>query len=256
MTRSKQIIVSLSSFGASNVRVHGQRRYVQLCREAGADGVEIRGELLTDPQRELPELSACANDIGLDLVYSSPEMLWDDAGCLDRAALEQGLASAAVLRARVLKMSIGGFGPSSRTSLAQLRDVLEDGKTELLIENDQTIRAGSVPALRDFFDFSDDAGLALGMTFDMGNWHWVGESPLQAALAFAARVRYVHCKGVQRHPRKWVAVPLAESLAPWRAVLRDLPAEVPRAIEYPLVGEDILAATRCAVRGLRALEAT
>src|SRR3546814_19514783 len=88
-------------------------------------------------------------------------------------------------------MAIGGFGPASRASLAQLHDMLTDEKTGLLIENDQTARAGSVPALRDFFDFSDEAGLALGMTFDMGNWHWVGECPLQAAAAFAARVRYV-----------------------------------------------------------------
>ncbi len=63
------------------------------------------------------------------------------------------------------------------------------------------------------------------MTFDMGNWHWSGECPLQAAAALAPQVRYVHCKGVQRQPQRWVAVPLAESSAPWRAVLRALPAD-------------------------------
>src|SRR3546814_17212688 len=108
-------------------------------------------------------------------------MLWDDAGRFDRTALERGLAAAAVLRAPVLKMSIGGFGPASRASLAQLHDMLTDEKTGLLIENDQTARAGSVPALRDFFDFSDEAGLALGMTFDMGNLTWGGECPLQGS---------------------------------------------------------------------------
>ena len=82
------------------------------------------------------------------------------------------------------------------------------------------------------------------MTFDMGNWHWLGECPLEAARTFAARVRYVHCKGVQRQPAKWVAVPLADSAAPWRAVLRQLPRGVPWAIEYPLVGDDLLAVTR------------
>ena len=62
-------------------------------------------------------------------------------------------------------------------------------------------------SLQEFFQAADGAGLDLGMTFDMGNWHWVGECPLRAAEALASRVRYVHCKGVQRLPLKWVAVP-------------------------------------------------
>jgi hypothetical protein len=65
-------------------------------------------------------------------------------------------------------------------------------------------------------------------------------------------VRYIHCKGVQRLPTKWVAVPLTESAAPWRAVLRALPADVPHAIEYPLVGDDLLAVTRAQLGGVRA----
>jgi len=36
----------------------------------------------------------------------------------------------------------------------------------------------------------------------------------------------VHCKGVQRAAAKWVAVPLADSLSPWRTLLRQLPGDV------------------------------
>ena len=107
-------------------------------------------------------------------------------------------------------------------------------------------------ALQRFFAAQRDAGLDLGMTFDMGNWHWLGECPLEAARTFAPHVRYVHCKGVQRRPDKWVAVPLAESAAPWRAVLRALPADVPHAIEYPLVGNDLVAVTRAELNAIRA----
>jgi sugar phosphate isomerase/epimerase len=93
------------------------------------------------------------------------------------------------------------------------------------------------------------------MTFDMGNWHWAGECPLQAAKALAPLVRYVHCKGVQRQPQRWIAVPLAESAAPWRAVLGHLPADVPWAIEYPLAGDDLLETTRGEIRRLREIAA-
>jgi hypothetical protein len=69
-------------------------------------------------------------------------------------------------------------------------------------------------------------------------------------------VRYVHCKGVQRRPDKWVAVPIADSAASWRTVLRALPAGQPWAIEYPLVGDDLLAVTRGEIAQLRAIAAT
>ncbi|MBT2325753.1 glutamine ABC transporter ATP-binding protein [Variovorax paradoxus] len=244
------VLISLSSFGAAEVGRHGQLWCAKLAIAAGADSVEVRGELLREPAAELPALA------GLASVYSSPEGLWAEGGGLDSAALERGLAAATTLGARRLKMSIGDFRASSYGSLAGLGSQLADTPVELLIENDQTVSAGTLPALQAFFDACDHAGLDLGMTFDMGNWHWLGECPLQAAQVLGRRVRYVHCKGVQRLPAKWVAVPIAESAAPWRAVLRALPAEVPHAIEYPLIGDDLLAVTRDQLAQIRALRAT
>ncbi|MDB5732493.1 MAG: xylose isomerase protein [Variovorax sp.] len=239
------VLISLSSFGAAEVRRHGQLWCARLAREAGADGVEVRGELLSDAAAELPALA------GLAAVYSSPEGLWTPAGVLDTGALERGLAAAATLRAVRLKMAIGGFGAASHASLARLKARLATQPVELVIENDQTETAGTQGALQAFFEAQQAAGLDLGMTFDMGNWHWLGECPLQAAKALASRVRYIHCKGVQRLPAKWIAVPLADSVAPWRAVLRALPADVPHAIEYPLVGDDLLAVTRDQIAHIR-----
>ncbi len=241
------IVVSLSSFGAAEVGRHGQVWCARLALAAGADSVEVRGELLRDSASELPALAGMAS------VYSSPEGLWAEGGWLDSAALGRGLAAAQALGAKRLKMAIGDFRASSHGSLWGLKVQLSETRIELLIENDQTVSAGSLPALVTFFDAAERAGVTLGMTFDMGNWHWLGECPREAAAALSRRVRYVHCKGVQRLPAKWVAVPLADSVAPWRAVLRALPADLPRAIEYPLVGDDLLAVTRDAVAQLRAL---
>ncbi len=253
MNSNNRIIVSLTSFGAYEVRRHGQGWFVDLCRQAGADGVEIRGELLQGHATELDELACIVRDTGLDCVYSSPEMLWNVSGALDLVALDRGLASARTLNAPVLKMSIGGFSADSKDSFALLAQKLEPSGVRLLIENDQTVSAGSVHAMQAFFELADQVGLTLGMTFDMGNWHWVGECPVQAAALFAARVRYVHCKGVQRQPNRWVAVPLAESAAPWRSIFRAMPQDVPRAIEYPLMGEDLLAVTRAEIAQLRSI---
>jgi len=244
------VLISLSSFGAAETGRHGQLWCAQLAKAAGADSVEVRGELLRDPAAELPALA------GLATVYSSPEGLFAQGGDLDEAALGRGIAAATTLCAARLKMAIGDFGPSSQGSLVRLKTRLAETSIELVIENDQTVSAGTLPALHAFFDAADRVGLDFGMTFDMGNWHWLGECPLQAAQALGRRVRYVHCKGVQRLPAKWVAVPLADSIAPWRAVLRALPADVPHAIEYPLIGDDLLAVTRDQIAHIRSLRTT
>lgn len=252
----QQILISLSSFGAAEVRRHGQLWFAQLSLDAGADGVEVRGELLNDPATELPAIGEAVRARGAALVYSSPEGLWDAEGALDRSALERAIAAARLLGAARLKMSIGGYGSGSAASFLPLAAALEGRGVELVIENDQTVAAGSVAAVANFFADAQVARTPLGMTFDLGNWHWVGECPLEAARACGARVAYVHAKGVQRLPAKWVAVPLADSAAPFRSALRMLPRGLPWAIEYPLAGDDLLAVTRREIALLREVAAT
>lgn len=233
------ILISLSAFGAAEVRRHGQLWFTELSLEAGADGVEVRSELLLDAAGELPAIAQAVRCCGKSVVYSSAEYLWAADGTLNVPALERGLSGATTLGAPRLKMAIGGFGDGSHSTLLALHKRLQAHHTTLLIENDQTPAAGTLTALQDFFHASNAQGFFPGMTFDIGNWHWTGECPLLAAVALASQVRYVHCKGVQRESRRWVAVPLVESSAPWRAVLRGLPADVPWAIEYPLLGDDL-----------------
>lgn len=247
-------LVSLTSFGAAEVCRHGQLWFARLCHEAGAQGVEVREELLTDPAAELPALAEWLRSTPLRSVYSCPRPLFAADGQLDATALAHALAATRTLGAPWLKMSIGHFAAQGAQASAQgfapLAQALQQAGVTLLIENDQTPQAGSLRALRRFFAAADAAGLVLPMTFDMGNWHYVGECPLQAARELGERVGYVHAKGVQ-HRGKWVAVPLAESSAPWRTLLDALPEDAPRAIEYPLIADDLGALTRTALQQLR-----
>ncbi|WP_394757126.1 sugar phosphate isomerase/epimerase family protein [Rhodoferax sp.] len=250
------VLISLSAFGAAEVRRHGQLWFTQLSLQAGADGVEVRSELLMDGERELADIARVAHAFGKNLVYSSADSLWAPDGTLDVPALELALVAAQTLLAPRIKMSIGGFGPGSHSTFITLQGRLQETKVELVIENDQTPMAGTLAVMQDFFSAACAHGLVLGMTFDMGNWHWSGECPLQAATVLAPQVRYVHCKGVQRHTQRWVAVPLAESSSPWRAILRALPTGVPWAIEYPLTGDDLVAVARQEIDHLRGIAAS
>ncbi len=243
------IFISLPSFGASEVRRHEQLWFAKLAMAAGADGVEVRGELLNDPNRELQEIAQATPK--LDRVFSSPRPLYDGNGALDQDALEQDLIFCQLMLTRKLKKSIGAGAMASTASLRTLGLLLHDAKVELLIENDQSAEAGTIDPLLRFFSEADGIGLNIPMTFDIGNWHWTGECPLSAASDFSGRVRYVHCKGVQRQPQRWVAVAPSESAAPWRTILRRMPTGVPWAIEYPLSGDDLLSVTKCEIAQLR-----
>jgi hypothetical protein len=70
-------------------------------------------------------------------------------------------------------------------------------------------------------------------------------------------VQYVHCKAVQRRADgRLVAIPpQAADLHEWATLLAEFAPGVVRAVEYPLVGEDLLALTRAQVRSLSALGA-
>ena len=250
------ILISLSAFGAAEVRRHGQRWFTELSLACGADGVEVRSELLVDPARELSAIAKIARLANKDLVYSSAQYLWTADGELNVPALELALTASQTLEAPRLKMAIGGFGADSYHTLDDLQARLLAADIELLIENDQTPAAGTLSALQNFFASAQSQGIFLGMTFDIGNWHWTGECPLQAAAELAPQVRYVHCKGVQREPKRWVAVPLAESSAPWRTVLRALPADVPWAIEFPFAGDDLQAVVQREIEHLRGVAAS
>jgi sugar phosphate isomerase/epimerase len=244
----QEVLVSLSAYGASEVRRHGQAVFARIALDAGADGVEVRGELLVDAASELPAIRDIAR--GKQLVYSSPDGLWRDDGVFDEAAATRAIDAALMLGAPRVKMSIGGFD-AKRASMKAL-DCFAQRGIELVIENDQTAQAGTLDALSAFYGAASSAAAPPpGLTFDIGNWHWTGECPMRACEALAAHVVYVHCKGVQRLPAKWVAVPIADSQAPWRAVLRAMPRGVPWAIEYPLMGDDLTEVTRREIAVLR-----
>ncbi|KJK21330.1 glutamine ABC transporter ATP-binding protein [Burkholderiaceae bacterium 16] len=246
------MLISLTAYGADLARRDGQAALARIAAAAGADGVEYRGELQRGHRDEVSEQRAVAEQHGLSVVWSSPEGLWSETGSLDAAALDRAFTTALAIGASRVKMSLGGYREG--IELEGLLPWLEHEGIELVVENDQTASAGTAPPLRDFFARATAFGKTVPMTFDMGNWHWTGEDPLDAAQVFASQVGYVHCKGVLRTPAKWIAVPLDQSAAPWRSVLRRLPADVARALEFPLQGEDLVQVTRNHVELLRSVE--
>jgi sugar phosphate isomerase/epimerase len=245
-----EIIVVTAAYGTQKVAESGgQSALLPLIKAAGADGVEIRRELFSeDDLLRLNTLNKAIAQQQLSASYSVPEALWLEDGSLN-PRLGQFLLEAEQIGAKRLKIALGHFVDLSDALLAE---VLAASPVTVVVENDQTPDSKLAP-MQNFFHRACDAALPLDMTFDMGNWQWTGEDAMQAAAQLSRYVSYIHVKAAVPHGESFRAVALDETDGSWRALLKALPADAPRGIEFPLEGEDLLAVTRHYVDLLRAL---
>ncbi|MEI2266772.1 sugar phosphate isomerase/epimerase family protein [Erwinia sp. CGal63] len=229
-----QIIIVTAAYGHDRLKeLGGQQAVVPIVAAAGADGIEIRRELFSEAElQQLSTLGKTISDAGLITFYSVPEALFTEEGTLN-PNLARHLGEAEQLNARLIKYSLGHY--QRGVDCSSLRDL----PLQLVVENDQT-DCGTLAAIENYFN--DDA--PVGMTFDMGNWLWVDDSPVQAATRLARFVTYVHVKAAASAADGWRAIALDNADNLWRETLALLPSDVPRGIEFPLEGDDLVAVTR------------
>lgn len=246
---ARKIIVVTAAYGNDQVKaLGGQSAVLPFIAGSGADGVEIRRELFsTDELNRLAELAADIELCGLLVCYSAPEALFAADGSLN-PHLSDLLQEAQTLNALWLKLSLGHF--THHHGLETLRDILRESGMALVVENDQT-DCGQLAPMQRFKAACRVNQLPITLTFDMGNWLWVGDSPEEAARHLAPAVSYIHVKAAEPHHSQFRAVPPDEASGRWLALLDNLPADAPRGIEFPLTGHDLTAVTRRYVNLLR-----
>jgi len=246
---SRKIMVVTAAYGADQVRqAGGQRAMLPVIAGAGADGVEIRRELFSnDELMALPALGESIELLGLLACYSAPAPLFMPDGTLN-TDLPRYLSEASALNALWLKVSLGHF--SDKQPLEALRALLDESGMTLVVENDQT-DCGQLAPMQRFKAACRVMALPVTLTFDMGNWLWVGDSPEEAARQLAPAVSYIHVKAAVPHKAQFHAVAPDQTDSRWRDLLNQLPADAPRGIEFPLEGTDLTAVTRHYVNLLR-----
>jgi sugar phosphate isomerase/epimerase len=234
-----EVVIVASAFGVDAVRRTGHAHWLDTAAAAGAAAFEVRRELFASDDDVSPAalraLGAAIAARGMWTVYSTPSALYAPGGVLDVAALEHAFAEAGALGARFVKLQLGGF--AGRAYGAELaRFTPRHPRVRLVVENGLMKVGGSLAQFTALFAALRAEGRAqvLGMTFDIGNWLWPGEVPLDAARKLAAHVEYIHCKSVRGSgARRFAAAPAADDPLV-AAVLPLLPRDVPRGIEYPL----------------------
>lgn len=245
----RKIMVVTAAYGYDSVRAAGgQIAMLPVIADAGADGVEIRREMFTPAEQQaLPQLASAIASAGLLACYSAPEPLFMSDGTLN-PQLPALLQEAKTLNALWLKVSLGHF--TNTLQFTTLRDWLDSSGMKLVVENDQTV-CGRLPPMQRFNAACHTQKLPVQLTFDMGNWLWVGDTPEAAAEQLAPSVGYVHVKAAVAHRDSYRAVPPDEADARWLQLLNQLPIDVPRGIEFPLEGADLTLVTRRYVELLR-----
>lgn len=246
---AREIIVVTSAYGPDQVRqAGGQSGLLPTIAASGADGIEIRRELFSSQELDtLSQLAKAIDKKGLFSCYSVPEGLFTSGGQVN-PQLSTFLLEARQLQARWIKFSLGDYRPGM--SLTRLNNQLAGTPVPVVVENDQT-SAGKLAPMQAFWQAAQEEHLPVRLTFDMANWLWTGETPQTAAQALANGVSYIHVKAAIPHHNRYRAIALDEASPDWIALLRQLPSDVSRGIEFPLTGEDLVAITRHYVEQLQ-----
>ncbi|MFD6438736.1 sugar phosphate isomerase/epimerase family protein [Peribacillus sp. NPDC060186] len=240
-----KVFVCMNSMPLEILQTHGHLEIIKLIAAAGANGIEIRRELL-GPDDSLKELGALCREHNLNIYYSAPEPLIGTHYQINELSFKQLAREADELGAALLKVPLGHYH-FTETDMTQVKKVLIEkvqshSGLKITIENDQTLEGGNLNRIAHFLNRSEKLGIPIRLTFDIGNWLYTDEIPMKAAKELERYVVYVHLKRVRREKEEWITEPVSLPLQPdVNEVLERFSDACPRAIEFPVTLEDIAA---------------
>jgi 3-oxoisoapionate decarboxylase len=160
--------------------------FLAIAEEIGARVVELH-----QPWLERVDVAALALDGMVPVVSCGRDPAGDDAA----------IDCAVALGARVVRMALTGVLQGDRHAVDWPR-IVDGVRARLARVAPRAAAAGVTIAIENHQDFTsadlmelcEEAGEAVGITFDIGNAFAVGEAPLEFARTVAPRVRHLHLK--------------------------------------------------------------
>ncbi|MFE4705609.1 sugar phosphate isomerase/epimerase family protein [Peribacillus simplex] len=237
-----KVFVCMNSIPLELLQTLGHLEIIKAAAAAGADGIEIRRELL-GPDDTLQELGALCRELNLDIYYSAPDFLIGTNHHMNEIGFKRLAREADELGAELLKMPLGNYD-FFETDMFRMNEVLVENLQNLdlkiTIENDQTLGGGNVNRIAHFLSRSEKFDIPIRLTFDTGNWLYTEEVPMKAAKDLAGYVDYIHLKQVKHEKEEWVTEPLSLPLQPEVIELMErFSGTCPRAIEFPVTLENV-----------------
>lgn len=236
-----KVFVCMNSIPTERLQTLGHLEIIKRLAAAGADGIEIRKELLTQDDK-LEKLGALCKELNLAVYYSAPEFLFGPDHQLNEQGFKQRTWEAQELGADLLKLPLGSYH-EKETNMSYVSEVLRENWPNdglaITIENDQTPGGGNVQTITHFLSRCKTLDMPIEMTFDTGNWLYTDEEPMMAARELAGYVVYIHLKQVKRVHDGWVTEPVSMPLLPEvMELLGNFKGACPVAIEFPVTLEN------------------
>lgn len=206
-----------------------QLELLEKINELGIKKVEIRREYLRD-ENELSELKTKAEELGIELYYSVPDILFEGK-LLKKETLVQYFKEYASMGAKQLKIVAGYVDELAEEDSKILKTLLDEYSIHhLTLENDQS--SYSTPEkLKQLIQQLKQKNIQAGLTFDTGNFLIIGQDPVKCAKELKDSVTFIHMKNVDAETHEMRL--LDEGSIPMFDVLSNFSDDVDRAIEYP-----------------------
>lgn len=206
--------------------------------DLGVKAVEVRREFFKDVVNELPVVAAKAQELGLAMYLSIPDMLFNEGGILN-PKFEQYVAEAEALHSVAMKMNVGHFTEASDETFAALK-VAMSKTVKLNVENDQTQLNGTMAPIKQFLTLAADKDLAIDFVFDSANWRFADEDEMIAAELLHDNTDILHLKNVIKTDAGLQVVPFDKGDIDWKKLIDKMPEAAPIALEYPTVSQEAL----------------
>lgn len=230
MNSNRLVLNTLVAQSAHNAGLN-QEQLVKELLSSGINNIELRREYGNATIKELDQLSELRKHNRLIYFYSVPDDLFVNQQI--NLKLLQYVAEAQRLGAGYIKMTLGDYNDLNSDFIDELLTIIPSG-IQLNIENDQTASNSDTAKLTSFFKQFDERERKVGFVNDLGNWIFTGQEAVTATNALLPYTRFIHLKGfVLDQDKNPETVSFVQGKLDWQDVLKNFPADLPIALEYP-----------------------
>lgn len=204
--------------------------------QLGLKSIEVRREYIKDFENELSDIKNKSLSYGMNVFYSIPDVLYENH-LLKIQDFELYCQEAKEMNCRSIKLNIGNFDRIIKNDLKAITSLSEKYDVVVRVENDQTEDNGRSVKINNFLSLVKKQGGNISFTFDIGNWLFQNEDPVENAKLLYPFVTYIHVKDIDASKK---TVLLNEGIIDWKLILSILPDNVPVAIEYPILNKEAI----------------
>ncbi|BCZ49095.1 hypothetical protein psyc5s11_51620 [Clostridium gelidum] len=197
--------------------------------ELGINNIEIRREYIKDFEKEIATIKEKSKLHNMNIFYSVPEWVYKENKLLAHD-IEKYFKEAYEMNCHNVKLNIGQYKEVNNEDIQRINELSKKYEVKMTVENDQTSLNGKVQSINQFLCQVKKHKGNITFTFDIGNWFFQDEDPLENAELLNEFVTYIHLKDISKERNN---VLLNEGVIEWKKVLDKLPKGLPIAIEYP-----------------------